>query len=124
MLEFDLHTSRLKLMRKGDITQLLPPDVLEKSPAVIRLKSQFQAALPNHFSRANLFVSPLQSAEHVLRANCTNEGCGIRATTHVKRDPETSWDFTDKTLDGTIQVNYSRENNNPCEECQTLLAQK
>lgn len=110
-----------RLTRQGDPLQLYTPDMVERIPKVVELKSQFQDLIPERFSPSRVFISPLKNSEHVLRSNCTNKDCGIRVTTHIKRE-NGDWSFTDIDPDGTVKLSYSREDNSPCADCQTLLA--
>lgn len=121
MQEWNQYNPLLKSILRKDASVLLSPDILENSPAIKELKTSFRALIPDRFSEPHLFISPIQSSEHVLRSNCTNENCGIRVTTHIKRDDASGWSFADFNEDKTVKVVYDRQQNNPCTECSTLL---
>jgi len=93
---------------------LLDPKVTKESPVIQELLSQFSSMLPSQFGKPYFVASPVTSLASVLRANCRNDGCSVRATVHVERDN-----------DGILKIKeeepiFDRQKN-PCDKCKKLF---
>lgn len=96
-------------------------DQLEKSPAIKALMAKFADALPAHFGKPTFFPAPPNmNLGHVIRANCKNKECSVRACVHVVRDPQGMLTIEEKTLDGKVDIAYSRTKHS-CPDCQKLI---
>lgn len=83
-------------MRKEYLSLLNNQDI-EKNPSVIKLIADFQNALPKHFKTARFIVAPLNTTlSHVIRADCANENCRVRACVHVSRNAQGSLEIEEK----------------------------
>ena len=99
---------------------LVKPDQFEKSPAIKTLMEDFASALPVHFGKPTFFPAPPNmNLEHVIRANCKNKECSVRACVHVVRDAQGMLTIKEKTIDGKVKIDYSRTKHN-CPDCQKL----
>lgn len=66
---------------------LFLPNNIENNLAILALLSQFQALIPSHFSKARFIVAPVMTNfPHVIRADCSDSSCRVRACTHVVRN--------------------------------------
>lgn len=96
-------------------------DQLEKSPAIKALMADFADALPAHFNKPIFFPAPPNmSLEHVIRANCKNIECSVRACVHVIRDAQGMLTIKETTIDGKVDIDYSRTKHS-CPDCQKLI---
>jgi hypothetical protein len=69
-----------------EIYYLLNLKVAENSPAVRELLNQFTSMLPDQFGQPYFVPSPVGNLASVLRANCTNKDCSVRAVVHIERE--------------------------------------
>jgi len=97
-----------------EIYGLLDPKVAENSAAIRKLLEEFSSMLPSQFVKP-YFVSspPVGNLVSVLRANCSNDGCSVRAVVHIIRD------------NGMLKISereptYDRFSN-PCKDCKKLF---
>jgi formamidopyrimidine-DNA glycosylase len=70
--------------------------------------------LPPQFGRPYFVPSPHPTLASVLRANCSNPGCSVRAVVHIERDES-----------GRLKIRKEKpifdRQKNPCDECKKLF---
>lgn len=98
-----------------EILGLLDRSALEKSPAIIKLLEEFKNMLPGHFSKPYIVVAPSGSNfKSVLRANCSNQDCSVRAVVHLIRGE-----------DGVLKIEEEKPNfdrtRKACDQCKRLF---
>lgn len=98
----------------ADPSSLLAPDIVEKSRGIQQLKDQFKTMLPNRFGNIRTYISPVPFIKSVIRADCQNKGCGVRAFIHIQRNID--WEFAD------AQPKFDRLQNAKCSECIEMKA--
>lgn len=103
------------MAKSPEALTLLDPSVLENLPAIKKLLGQFKEMLPAHFGKPYAVPSTFDSGlEIVLRANCGNRGCSVRAVVHLGRDQS-----------GRLKIQEEKplfdRLNNPCNQCQSFL---
>jgi hypothetical protein len=97
-----------------EVYNLLDPKILEKSPAIKRLIAEFERMLPKRFGKPYFIPAPPEgNFEHVLRANCGNQNCSVRATVHLVRDSS-----------GVLRIKEGQPNfdrlQKPCDDCKKI----
>lgn len=97
---------------------LMQPKDLDRSPKIIELKKEFKDALPPHFGEPRFYPSPLESVNHVLRADCKESSCRTRATVQVVRGKLGVLEILHKSGDQVIPQ-YDRLDR-PCTDCKKL----
>lgn len=98
-----------------EILGLLDGSVLENSPAIKKLLNEFQKMLPGHFGKPYIVPAPSGSNfKSVLRANCTNPDCSVRAFVHLIRGE-----------DGVLKIEEEKPNfdrkRKACDDCKRLF---
>ncbi|MCX7955490.1 MAG: hypothetical protein N2593_00030 [Patescibacteria group bacterium] len=100
---------------RTEIYFLMDPSVAENSPAIQELLRQFQSMLPSHFGKAYFVPAPpILSLQSVLRANCQNKNCSVRAVVHIERGNDSVLKIVEE------KPNFSRLNN-VCKKCKDFL---
>ncbi len=103
------------IIRGADPSSLLPPDMVESSPMITRLKTVFSGMIPSRFGNIRTYISPVSFAKSVIRADCQNTGCGTRAFVHIERKKDGNWVILeDKSV-------YDRTNHSKCNDCIEML---
>jgi len=69
-----------------EIYGLLDQKVAENSPVIKELLKEFSSMLPSQFGNPYFVPSPNPDLLSVLRANCSNPSCSVRAAVHIKRN--------------------------------------
>jgi hypothetical protein len=98
----------------ADPLALISPELLENSPNISNLKTQFSNMLPKNFDNIRTLISPIPTLPSVLRADCRNQSCGVRATIRITRN-NGIWEILPESFE------YSRARNNPCSDCKQHL---
>jgi hypothetical protein len=97
-----------------EIYHLLDPKVAENSAAIRKLLGEFSSMLPSQFGRPYFVPSPNPDLLSVLRANCSNPGCSVRAVVHIERNKR-----------GILRIKEEKpifdRQGNPCSDCKKLF---
>jgi len=98
----------------ADPLALLSLDLVEKLPMIIKLEFIFLDLLPRRFGNVRIYISSTSASGSVVRAECQNEGCGVRAFIHIERKVG-KWSMVEETpqLDRT---------QNKCGECRDMFS--
>ncbi|GAB4219100.1 MAG: hypothetical protein Fur009_3550 [Candidatus Microgenomates bacterium] len=84
-----------------------------QTKAIEKLINEFALMLPSHFGEAYFVPSPMESLPSVLRANCSNPKCSVRAIVHLERGEN-----------GVLRIKEERplfdRFSNACELCKEL----
>ena len=88
-------TSSFSGVEQGvDPLALLDINIVEKSPGIQALKAKLGILLPSRFGNFRTYISPMRNLQSVIRADCQNDGCGVRAFIHIQRS-KGKWDFVE-----------------------------
>ncbi len=98
-----------------EILGLLDRSALENLPAIRRLLNKFQEMLPGHFGKPYFIPAPaVSNFKSVLRANCSNLDCSVRAVVHLVRGD-----------DGMLKIEEEKPNfdrtGKACDECKKII---
>lgn len=98
-----------------EILGLLDRSVLENLPVIKKLLNEFQKMLPGHFSKPYILPAPAGfNFKSVLRANCSNQDCSVRAVVHLT-----------KGKDGVLKIEEEKPNfdraGKACDQCKKLF---
>jgi len=98
-----------------EIYHLLDPKVAENSLAIKELLRKFSSMVPPQFGKPYFIPSPpVGNLASVLRANCSNDGCSVRAVVHIIRDNNGMLKISER------EPTYDRLSN-PCKDCKKLF---
>jgi len=97
-----------------EIYALLDPKVAENSAAIRKLLEEFSSMLPPQFGRPYFVSSSYPTLASVLRANCSNPGCSVRAVVHIGRNEKGILIIKEK------KPIFDRQKNS-CSDCKKLF---
>ena len=95
---------------------LLSRDSVEKIPTIVVLKNEFSTHIPSRFGKPRTYISPMNGISSIIRADCTNSGCGVRAYIHIQRDSQGQWVVVEK------EPQFDRTSRSACNDCRSLLS--
>lgn len=98
-----------------DPLSLLSPRDLMRVPVIVEMKNRFSTMLPSRFKGHRVYISPNTSLNSVMRADCSNKGCGVRAYIHLRRNGGLLEMVEDTPL-------FDRTSDTTCLECKTMLS--
>lgn len=86
----------------------------EETPVIQKLLKEFKSILPSWFSKLYFVPSGHPNFKSVLRANCGNKGCSVRAVVHLVRGDDHILRIEEET------PNFDRLSN-PCNDCREFF---